>query len=667
MCSALNDQSKRVLTLILNSRDYVSISSLSICVGVTKRSIYYDIEKINRWLNRCGFPQLISDKKLGVKVDQDYSVQIKRRLGAQLPYLLSPTERLSVIVCAVVLATDPVRLEDLANICQVSKNSILNDISRLKTSLASYGLKLHADLKLGYQILGSQRAVWALFFSQITSVLPLFPDDGAELVKPRSVDEYAERLSCLEADLGAEYVAQVIPSLALFLARHWQTCLDWELADSDLAQVVSSKEYRLVRQYFPELACGMDVYLAIHLLGSRLQSPAVRLDSLTERAHDLAELLADSFESVACVQISNRAGLVNALEAHLKTSLYRYHYGIQIGNPLLDSIRTEYSNLFAITKAACHGLEAELACPIQDDEIAYLTLHFGAFVGSQAPDVSPKRIAIACTYGVAVSNLLRAELEAILPAGTDIQTYSLKELESCPGYDLLVTTAKEITGDDVVNVSPLMTGVEKAEVLSRFLGLGDQPAYGGKTLRQIAAQYLSHEQLAAFTREVNETRQSLNPPERAVIGGKTGIADLLIAQHCLIGRDPVNYIDAIRWSAAPLVADGAILGEFVEQILAEPLDRLQRMVIAEQVMLVHANRFDLVNHLDLSVAVFGEPVDVSGVPVSVIFTLATPDNTSHLSVINDLVSLCAQPDFGQKLIESNNPTGLCQLIKSLIK
>lgn len=92
--------------------------------------------------------------------------------------------------------------------------------------------------------------------------------------------------------------------------------------------------------------------------------------------------------------------MINAINAHLKTSLYRFKYGIQLGNPMLNNIKTEYEELFELTKRACKILENDLDSLISDAEVAYLTLHFGAFMPTQKANKHAFRIMIICPNGI---------------------------------------------------------------------------------------------------------------------------------------------------------------------------------------------------------------------------------------------------------------------------
>lgn len=90
--------------------------------------------------------------------------------------------------------------------------------------------------------------------------------------------------------------------------------------------------------------------------------------------------LVTEFEKIACVYFDNRDELERVLFIHIRSSLYRLRYGIQLGNPMREDIVREYSNLFSIAKMVSQYFERMIGLLITDSEIAYLTLHFGAFL-----------------------------------------------------------------------------------------------------------------------------------------------------------------------------------------------------------------------------------------------------------------------------------------------
>ena len=178
----------------------------------------------------------------------------------------------------------------------------------------------------------------------------------------------------IEAALGINYVDGVLFSLAALipiLYRHQHPILFPGLKASEMQK---TREYGLARSFFPDLPLEEQSYLALHLLGSRVNTVPTEFFANPSKGyiHDLAKELITEFEKIACVVFEEREALERALFLHLSTSLYRYQYGIQIGNLMGKDVVKEYPDLFSITSAVVKKLETSIGGPIPDSEIAYL-------------------------------------------------------------------------------------------------------------------------------------------------------------------------------------------------------------------------------------------------------------------------------------------------------
>ena len=80
-------------------------------------------------------------------------------------------------------------------------------------------------------------------------------------------------------------------------------------------------------------------------------------DKSDQSIYGIVKTLVTEFEKIACVYFDNRDELERALFIHIRSSLYRLRYGIQLGNPMREDIVREYANLFNITKTVSQYLE----------------------------------------------------------------------------------------------------------------------------------------------------------------------------------------------------------------------------------------------------------------------------------------------------------------------
>ncbi|OHO50932.1 HTH domain-containing protein [Staphylococcus hominis] len=63
----LSNRQVRILELLINQEDYLTISSIAKKFGITQRTIQYDFEFIESIQNKFNF-KLIRNKALGVKI-----------------------------------------------------------------------------------------------------------------------------------------------------------------------------------------------------------------------------------------------------------------------------------------------------------------------------------------------------------------------------------------------------------------------------------------------------------------------------------------------------------------------------------------------------------------------------------------------------------------------
>ncbi len=226
------------------------------------------------------------------------------------------------------------------------------------------------------------------------TLLPLYHSGVLNFLNQEPIDEYEHRLELIAGELNTEYVDGVLQSLAVLTPLMYKGARRPYFPNLRKEKIINTDEFRLVQKYYPDLAESEQLYLCLHLLGSRVAVPACDMfdNNADQSVYEITKALVAEFEKIACVIFEDREELERSLFVHINTSLYRYQYGIQIGNPLSDDIIREYPNLFDITKVVTRYLEQLVGLPIPDSEIAYLALHFGAHLKVSRPMADQLRI-----------------------------------------------------------------------------------------------------------------------------------------------------------------------------------------------------------------------------------------------------------------------------------
>jgi ascorbate PTS system EIIA or EIIAB component len=135
---------------------------------------------------------------------------------------------------------------------------------------------------------------------------------------------------------------------------------------------------------------------------------------------------------------------------------------------------------------------------------------------------------------------------------------------------------------------------------------------------------------------------------------------LLLQQFCC------GWEDAIEKGAAPLLAANSIDRKYIEAIKKNHKEIGPYMVIAPGIMLSHARPECGAKKLGLTIMTLSKPIVFGHTlndPVNLIFTLATPDENSHLKMLEDLMGFMMKADFLAELQSVKTPVEALAIIK----
>ncbi|WP_312093523.1 BglG family transcription antiterminator [Niallia sp.] len=150
--------------------------------------------------------------------------------------------------------------------------------------------------------------------------------------------------------------------------------------------------------------------------------------------------------------------LIKNLIVHLNAAVKRLQLGLNIYNPYTDKIRTTFQRSFEVAVELTGELEKVFKIHLNDDEIAYITLHIQAFFDREPAIV--KKVVLVCSSGYGTSKLLEQRLKKTFSKKLMItKVLSLRELQHTDlSEELIISTIPiENSPVPVVVVSPLMT------------------------------------------------------------------------------------------------------------------------------------------------------------------------------------------------------------------
>ncbi len=639
---SLDKRCQEILKRVIYAGGYLKIQDVADEMSISKRSVYYDINKINDWLQEQGLEQLVQERGKGIYVTSEHARKIQEVLvdyENDIYQVYTPDERTRLEICAIIVRHHALYVEDFMEICQVSRNTIINDLKNVTRFLENYNLKLSYDIKSGYRIVGDTIKKRAIFFM----LFPILWEAYGQKVVLSHEERFQiilEKLKNIERELEAEYVSGILPTLAVFMASIHNRSDELSFSDMDEEEIVETKEYQLVSEYFPDLAGGERIYVTLHLLGSRLQTIPVNVMKEQGETYEMSRALVHEFERLTCVYFDQEEELVNAINAHLKTSLYRYRYGIQLGNPMLNSIKTEYEDLYEITKKSCAFLEKKLGCLISDAEVAYITLHFGAFLSTSQPKIRNLRILIICPNGIGTGNMLRNEVASLVPQATEIVNLPLSQYTPNHDFDVVISTVVLSNEKKLIVVHPILTDQDRVTILRNCIYTEPHENLQIQDIMRLATSYIEPSKMEEFKKDLQDYYTSIqirNVPHRNY--GQS-LVYYLKATHIQICKETYDWEKALRFSCRPLLIDDSITEEYIEAIIYDQKHRGLMMFLADGLVLAHAAIEKGVKQLDVAITTFKEPVTfLNGKQARIVIVLCAEDQTKHIRILNDVLNI----------------------------
>lgn len=650
----LSERCKKIVNVLLRENTYISMQNLAQITGVSKRSIYYDICNINEWLEEREIDELEIERGKGILIPQADRARIEEMLEERQSgefYVFSPSDRVKIIICYIIHSKELVYIDQIMEVCQVSRNTVFGDMRVVVQTLHEYDLELKYEAKKGYRIVGDVIRTRALFFLYFHSIRALFDSGVLKFFNREEIQGYYKQLTLLKEELRIEYVEGDLLAIAALMPVLQNNREKLSFQGLKKNEILMSKEYQLVRKYFPELEESEKIYLCLHLLGSRV---SVATDEIFEERADqsiygVTKALVTEFEKTACVDFEDKEELERALFVHIKTSMYRYRYGIQIGNPMSEDITREYPNLFEITKIVSKYLEQMIGLPIPDSEVAYLALHFGAHLKVSKERSNQLRVLIVCVNGISTGNMIKREVKKLLPEVEIVGVVAAMDVFNAQDIcDLVISTVKIKSVLPVIVVNAILTDEDRKNILNHQLVYNRQKNKISDTIFDTVKKYVDKSQYENLKKDIIQCLQGqAECLDIGLVDKKNGILERLNLSKIIFSARELYWQESIYMAGKCLVQNGSIEERYLDTIISQTMYYGPYMFITEDIMLAHAKPEDGVVTMDISMAIFEKPVAFpKGKHAKIIFLLAAEDQEKHLKSLNDILKI-AESDIAQ--------------------
>ena len=168
----IDEKQKNVLQILVESDDFVSLADFQKMLEVSKRTVYYLINKINETLSIYAINPIKNKRGSGYYLEKEQKEKISNLFTDSLvESSLKSEDRVHYLICWLLYPDDVIHVDTIMDRLDVSRNSVFSDLKKVKSEIEKYHLDIVYTGKEGYRIKGELSNYHTIFLHYITQVL----------------------------------------------------------------------------------------------------------------------------------------------------------------------------------------------------------------------------------------------------------------------------------------------------------------------------------------------------------------------------------------------------------------------------------------------------------------------------------------------------------------
>ncbi|MBI0109879.1 BglG family transcription antiterminator [Lactobacillus sp. W8093] len=639
----LTDNEDNIINFLLNSNSFVTAKEIANQFLMSTKTVYRTIKHLNS-LTPSG--ELINSKKgRGFKINYDnYLKEMNYQQDSNT--FTAKDRQQATLTKLLMIAPRSLKLSSLFSQYYLSETNINEDLKSIRSQLASYSLNLvrkNHQLKITGSETNIRHALQDILIKQNVSNTSLSKKGGLNFY---SLQFCIKQLNFINEKLDSEitypYNVNIISHIYILITRYQTHAVAksvlTKLNSYDQMIIKENKQlYSIAAEVIKHIENYLDMtlepneiyFLLQYLISSRLDV----MDKIENSAFqsNLVQKVTNFYISNVVAKLN--LGTINNdfkadLANHIRPMINRLYNKISLNNALLPEIKRVYLKLFKVIEHTSDKLTKELGLPpISADESGFITIYFARYLEQNRQYI---RALVVCTTGVATAQLIKVKIQSyfnnIIVVADAASSNVQQQIHKYAPIELIISTIplNNTFEIPVVVVGALLTNQDKKRIED-----------------SIKRNYHFQGSEKMLSEVTNESLIRLN-------------------------IEAVNWKDAIRKSANPLVKNGYATENYVNGMIKTTEESGPYIVISKGVALPHARPELGAKKIGITVTTLKTPIkfgNKSNDPVQFIFALCAVDNKSHLKAMSELVNFISDQNFLKSLVKETRPANVYTLIK----
>ncbi|VHC86695.1 PTS system mannitol (cryptic)-specific transporter subunit IIA [Streptococcus pyogenes] len=491
----LSKKELAIITFLIHHKEqFVSSATLAEVIGMSDRTVRKYLKELISSLPEHG-AHIISKQGRGYCLEIDHSmafdifwqesVTSKKRL-ADVTQVEESVDREDYVLHKFFFEDAVQDFEELCQELYISRTTLKHVLAGIKERIIPYQLELeitHQHIQIRGKEEDIRHFIMDYFF--VTS----FDNTLSTMVGNTFLEgiNFADIMiivldECRDAKLKlSDFVMNnLVLHIALMVQRIRSGCplelfsIPIAIRQSDEYQVALRILYRVEEVMgirFPKEEAN---YIALHLKVKHSVGKHWQDDNTDEKLQDHLKACIAKISQLTGMTLETDTNLFQGLLAHMMPLTTRLENHIQLTNPLTEEIKSQYPEIFTLTKQTFSDLLVCQKNDVSDDEWAYISLHLMAAI-ERYSNRHKLRVLVVCAtgYGSAMmlKNRLEKEFEGRLRIVDVISYYEITE-ERLKTVDLIISSislANLMFLTPVITVSVFLSN-QDIETIRQFIG-----------------------------------------------------------------------------------------------------------------------------------------------------------------------------------------------------
>ena len=675
----------KIINLVLNSNDEITVKDISNLYNITERSIRYDIDELNVFFQEKNNKDIIeiNNNRLKILYSENEIEDIVENIKEK-EYFLSENERVNILSYEIFLSKNEFILQYFTEKYNLSKTTVRYSLKELNKIISEYGLVIDMNNNRGYKIIGSEINIRKYIINILREYIKNTKEKKIEynplkkiiqkFYKKSRIEESKNTINKILDYTGKTISDEAFETLQIFLfISVIRNKNGYEIEEDVENEIFLSKtmEFSKIREILEKVENikEKDIhYFVDFFLGSYSYNLEysyflnwILIESLIDQ---FIKLLSDKLK----VNLTEDKILRKELLNHIKPAIYRMKNKFKLTESILSEVKKQYMELFIKTKSSLKIISDFIDLSFDEDEAAFITVMIQRAIMRNNPSTLLKKdpnILIVCGLGYSSSRFLYENINNRFQVNIiDIIPFNqLENYNYLKKADIIISTLDfKLDGMDVITVNPVMS--EKDILKLKNYGLPEKKSKIKLSelldiIKEISDETeLKKQLMRKFGENIYDDMGEKSETGKSFI-------ELLSEKSIKLNVEVNNLDEVIEFTGQTMIESGLVKEEYTDELKNQIIQYGKYILIGDKTILPHGQLLKNVKETGFSLITLKKGIDFFGSEIKIVICLASRNKDEHLRAILELNRYLKNPDFENELLNKESPEEITDYLEFL--